>query len=134
MPHIMRRIRSLVRLVAFLALGAAPALAQSTGPEDLRALPAARQVTAVAYCAGLYRVRLAGYNFRAVGRLRPRVRLADGVEREFKEYDLSFKTDTTALGPPAGKPALVPAGRLGDRAIVVFGRLEEMRTLVIPRC
>src|SRR4029434_8926976 len=73
----MRRIRSLVRLVAFLALGAAPALAQSTGPEDLRALPAARQVTAVAYCAGLYRGRL-----------------ADGVEREFKEYDLSFKTDT----------------------------------------
>jgi hypothetical protein len=117
LPHIMRRIRSLVRLVAFLALGAAPALAQSTGPEDLRALPAERQVTAVAYCAGLYRVRL-----------------ADGVEREFKEYDLSFKTDTTALGPPAGKPALVPAGRLGDRAIVVFGRLEEMRTLVIPRC
>ena len=113
----MRRIRSLVRLVAFLALGAAPALAQSTGPEDLRALPAARQVTAVAYCAGLYRVRL-----------------ADGAEREFKEYDLSFKTDTTALGPPAGKPALVPTGRLGDRAIVVFGRLEEMRTLVTPRC
>ena len=117
MPHIMRRIRSLVRLVAFLALGAAPALAQSTGPRGPARLPAARQVTAVAYCAGLYRVRL-----------------ADGVEREFKEYDLSFKTDTTALGPPAGKPALVPAGRLGDRAIVVFGRLEEMRTLVRPRC
>jgi hypothetical protein len=113
----MRRIRSLVRLVAFLALGAAPALAQSRGPEDLRALSAARQVTAVAYCAGLYRVRL-----------------ADGVEREFKEYDLSFKKDTTPLGPPAGKPALVPAGRLGDRGIVVFGRLEGTRTLVTARC
>ena len=106
-----------MRLVAFLAVGVTPALAQTTGPEDLRALPAARQVTAVAYCAGLYRVRL-----------------ADGAEREFKEYDLSFKTDTTPLGPPAGTPALVPTGGRGDRAIVVFGRLEEMRTLVTPRC
>ena len=99
------------------AMGAAPARAQSTGPEDLRALPAERQITAVGYCAGLYRVRL-----------------ADGSEREFKEYDVSFKTDTTSLGPLAGKPALVPTGRLGDRAIVVFGRLEELRTLVVPRC
>ena len=102
--------------LACLALGAAPARGQATGPEDLRALPAARQVTAVAHCGGLYRVRL-----------------ADGAEREFKEYDLSFKTDTTPLGPPAAA-GVVPAGRVGDRAIVVFGRLEELRTVVVPRC
>lgn len=103
--------------LACLTVVAASARGQATGPEDLRAVPAARQVAAVAYCAGLYRVRL-----------------ADGAEREFKEYDLSFKTDSTPLGPPVGKPALVPTGRLGDRAIVVFGRLEELRTMVAPRC
>jgi cytochrome c len=106
-------------LVALTALGAMPgaALAQSGHAEDLSRLPASRQVTRVSYCAGQYRVRL-----------------GDGAARDYKEYDLSFKTDSTALGPPAGTPALVPTGSLGDRAIVVFARPEELRAMLDPTC
>jgi hypothetical protein len=37
-------------------------------------------------------------------------------------------------GPPPAKPALVPTGRAGDRAFVVFADLEELRQTLKAAC
>jgi hypothetical protein len=55
------------------------------------------------------------------------VALKDGSVRSFKEYDLGFKTDTSPKGPDATISALVPTGRVGDRAFVVFAGLDELK-------
>jgi cytochrome c len=79
------------------------ALAQQSSMEDLKQTPTSRQITTVAYCRGEYTVGL-----------------ADGSVRKFGERDLRFATDSSALGPPPGRAVLVPTGRVGDRALVVF--------------
>ena len=85
--------------------------------EDLKQAPASRQITTVAYCRGEY----------AIG-------LADGSVRQFGERDLRFATDSSALGPPPGRAVLVPTGRVGDRALVVFVGPAEMAAAVRLGC
>ena len=87
------------------------------GSADLKPLPADRQVTSVAYCNGAYRLGM-----------------KDGSARTFTEYDLAFKTDTGAAGPAKGTPALVPIGRVGDRAFLVFSGLDELKDALTTRC
>jgi cytochrome c len=82
-------------------------------PPDLKALAPGQQVSSVRYCRGLYEVAL-----------------KDGSVRSFKEFDLGFKTDTSAKGPEAATPALVPTGRVGDRAFVVFAGLDELKAWI----
>jgi len=105
--------------VAGLARAAlvATAAAQQPTMEDLKQTPAARQVTSVAYCRGQYTVSL-----------------ADGSARTFGERDLRFATDSSPLGPVAGRAVLVPTGRVGDRAIVVFVGPGEMTAVVRASC
>jgi hypothetical protein len=79
-------------------------------PPDLKALAPGQQVSAVRYCQGVYEVAL-----------------KDRSVRSFKEYDPGFKTDTSARGPGAAAPALVPTGRVGDRAFVIFAGLDELK-------
>jgi hypothetical protein len=79
-------------------------------PPDLKALAPGQQVSSVRYCRGVYEVAL-----------------KDGSVRSFKEYDLGFKTDTGTRGPDAAAPALVPTGRVGDRAFVIFAGLDELK-------
>lgn len=50
--------------------------------------------------------------------------LRDGSVRGFPEYNLSFKTDSTENGPDPGVSALISAGRVGDRALVIVAGPE----------
>jgi len=82
-------------------------------PPDLKALAPGQQVASVRYCRGVYEVAL-----------------KDGSVRSFKEFDLGFKTDTSPKGPDTATPALVPTGRVGDRAFVVFAGLDELKAWI----
>jgi len=93
------------------------ATAQQPTMEDLKQAPPARQVTSVSYCRGQYTVGL-----------------ADGSSRTFGERDLRFATDSSPMGPVAGRAVLVPTGRVGDRAIVVFVGPGEMAAAVRTDC
>jgi len=103
----------------FILVAIAEAVAQpaARGPADLKAVTADHQVTSVSYCRGTYQVGL-----------------KDGSTRTFKEYDLAFKTDTSANGPAKGTPAVVPTGRVGDRAFLAFSGLEELKDALKVRC
>jgi hypothetical protein len=85
--------------------------------QNLRDLPERQRVKAVSYCRGAYDVAL-----------------GDGSVRSFKEYDLAFKLDSSDHGPGPATPALVPTGRVGDRAFVVFANLDQLRTAVRAEC
>jgi hypothetical protein len=103
--------------VALALLLGGTALAQETSMEDLRLAPASRQVTSVVYCAGQYTI---GF--------------ADGSVRKFGERDLRFATDSSPFGPPVGRVVLIPTGRVGDRAIVVFVGPGDIAAAVRVRC
>jgi cytochrome c len=85
--------------------------------QSLKNLPPSQQVTAIRYCGDTYDVTT-----------------ADGEVLQFWEPNLRFKTDGTADGPPAGKPAIVPAGMLGDRASVIFAAPSEFGAFIESRC
>lgn len=76
-----------------------------------------QQVTAIGYCGDTYSVTT-----------------ASGETQQFWERNLRFKTDSSADGPPKGKPALLPAGMMGDRASVIFAEPSEISALVESRC
>lgn len=84
---------------------------------DLKALGPERQVAAIVHCGDTYRVTTAA-----------------GETIEFWEFNLRFKTDSSELGPPAGKPALLRSGMMGDRAFVVFASPGEIGAMIEPRC
>ncbi len=110
-------MRRLAGAAVIVLLSSAAAVAQSRPVANLKDLPPVQQVTNVGYCRGEYDVSL-----------------GDGNARRFKEYDLAFKTDSSPNGPKPAKPALIPSGRVGDRAFVVFAELEELRrTLKVGR-
>jgi cytochrome c len=76
-----------------------------------------RQVVSVGYCGGQYTI---GF--------------ADKSSRKFGERDLRFATDSSALGPPTGRPVLVPTGLVGDRTLVVFAEPKELATFIHVTC
>ncbi|MEO5883207.1 MAG: cytochrome c family protein [Caldimonas sp.] len=92
--------------------------AGSVKPPD-RSLPkmkeagAASRVTAISHSGDAYRVST-----------------ADGKTRTFWEFNLRFKTDGSADGPAAGHPVVVGNGMQGDRASVIFSRLDEISSFV----
>lgn len=57
------------------------------------------------------------------------VTTADGRTIVFQEPNLRFKVDTSDLGPLAGKPVILPSGRMGDRATVFFASPAEIGML-----
>jgi hypothetical protein len=93
------------------------AVGQDRPTSNLREVPPHQEVTSVGYCRGRYDVSL-----------------RDGSRRAFKEYDLAFKIDSSPTGPVASRPALVPTGRVGDRAVVVFAGVDELRRAVAEVC
>ena len=99
----------------FVGLLCSAAAAQQPTMEDLRQAPPDRQVKAVGYCGGQYMI---GF--------------VDGSSRKFGERDVRFATDSSPLGPVAGRPVLVPSGRVGDRALVVF--VGEMTAMLRASC
>ncbi len=59
-----------------------------------------------------------------------RVTTVSGREISFTEFDLRFKTDSSAHGPTEGHPVLLPASMRADRAFVVFASLREVSAFV----
>lgn len=84
---------------------------------DLKDAPSDHQVESVGYCQGKYAVKL-----------------RDGSVRQFREFDLRFKTDSGPNGPRRGVPALIPAGMAGDRAFLIFADPEEMKGFIKRAC
>jgi cytochrome c len=90
---------------------AAPELA------DLKAIGPEGQVTAIRYCGDTYEVTTAA-----------------GETLPFWEFNLRFKTDSSAKGPPKGRPALVQASMMGDRAFVIFAGPEQISAFIQAKC
>lgn len=76
-----------------------------------------QQVTAIRYCGDAYFVTL-----------------GTGTEVVFWEFNLRLKTDSSANGPPKGKPAILRAGMGGDRAFVIFSEPGEISEFIEPAC
>jgi cytochrome c len=89
----------------------------SGGVPSLKQMTADQQVTAIRYCGDTYSVTT-----------------ASGVTQQFWERNLRFKTDSSADGPPKGKPALLGAGMMGDRASVIFADPVEISAFIERRC
>jgi cytochrome c len=84
---------------------------------DLKKLDPAQQVTAVRYCGDTYRITTAA-----------------GETTPFWEFNLRFKTDSSDKGPAKGRPAIMPAGMMGDRASVIFADPAEISAFVQKSC
>ena len=107
-------------LIAFLkAASAGPTAAAAAAPgfQDLKKLGADRQVEAIRYCRDTYYVTT-----------------ADEKTADFWEANLRFKTDSSTTGPVAGKPVMMPAGMMGDRASMFFSSPEEISTFIKRQC
>jgi cytochrome c len=87
------------------------------GDPDLKKLDPENKVTAITYCPDSYRVTT-----------------ADGQTWDYWERNLRFKTDSSAIGPDKGVPALFGAGMQGDRASVIFSTPEEMSAFIKRKC
>jgi cytochrome c len=84
---------------------------------SLKQMTADQQVTAIRYCGDTYSVTT-----------------GSGETEQFWERNLRFKTDSSADGPPRGKPALLGAGMMGDRASVIFADPAEISAFIEAKC
>ena len=84
---------------------------------NLKAAGPGSQVTAIRHCGDTYDV--------ATG---------DGGSEPFWELNLRFKTDSSELGPEPGKPVIVGAGMMGDRASVIFASPTEISPFIRNEC
>ncbi len=84
---------------------------------DLKGAGPNQQVKAIRYCGDAYFVTL-----------------ENGQSFTFWEFNLRFKTDSSKDGPPAGKPALLRGGMMGDRGFVVFAGPGEISTFIKKQC
>jgi cytochrome c len=84
---------------------------------DLKLLGPEHQVQAMRYCRDTYHVDT-----------------ADGKSTDFWEANLRFKTDSSGTGPQSGKPVIMPAGMMGDRASVFFAAPEEIGAFIKHQC
>lgn len=110
-------------LIAYLqAAGSGQAETQGDGMvsgevPSLKQMTPDQQVTAIRYCGDTYSVTT-----------------GTGETQQFWERNLRFKTDSTADGPPKGKPALLGAGMMGDRASVIFADPSEISAFIEAKC
>ena len=84
---------------------------------DLKQADPGQRVSAIRHCGDSYYVTL-----------------GNGETTPFWEFNLRFKTDSSARGPDKGHPVLVGAGMGGDRAQVVFAEPAEMSADIRSRC
>jgi cytochrome c len=84
---------------------------------DLKTLGPEREVQAVSYCHDTYRVTT-----------------GDGRITDFWEANLRFKSDSSDTGPLKGKPVILPAGMMGDRASMFFATPEEISAFIKRSC
>ncbi len=84
---------------------------------DLRKAGPAASVAAIRHCRDTYWVTT-----------------ASGEVIPYWEFNLRFKTDSSARGPARGKPVMVGAASMGDRAQVVFSDPAEISTFIRRSC
>ncbi|MFC4350877.1 c-type cytochrome [Fodinicurvata halophila] len=118
-------------LIAFLEIAMAPGGAKAVldrglvpaeyvrgqKPDSLKTPPPRAQVTKIRHCRDSYFVTT-----------------ADGTETPYWEMNLRLKLDTRETGPEPGKPVIVASGMMGDRASVVFARLDELMRFIAEEC
>ena len=107
-------------LIAFLkeaSAGHVPAAMKAPPFHDLKTLGPDHQVAAIRYCHDTYRVTT-----------------GDGRTAAFWEANLRLKTDSSGTGPASGKPIIMPAGMMGDRASVFFAAPAEISTFIKEQC
>lgn len=112
-------------LVAYLkAVGTSGQLARAPQggmmarrPVDVKTLSPNGEVRAIRYCGAAYYVTTAA-----------------GETLPFWEFNVRFKTDSSKDGPRKGKPVLLPAGMMGDRAFIVFSSPEEISETIERKC
>lgn len=75
------------------------------------------RITSIRYCGDTYTVGV-----------------ESGESHPFWEFNLRFKTDSSDKGPEPGRPVLIPASMMGDRAFVIFAAPEEISAFIEPRC
>ena len=112
-----RRRADLIAFLKTASAGHAAEPAMASGFQDLKKLGADRQVQAIWYCHDTYHVTT-----------------MDGETADFWEANLRFKTDSSSTGPLPGKPTLMPAGMMGDRASVFFASPEEISSVIKHQC
>jgi cytochrome c len=122
----LRDARSRQDVIAYLEEvddGKAPVAAQRGGMHgtpskaDLKRAPLEGQVIAISRCRDTFTVTT-----------------ADGRSNKVWEFNLRFKTDSSALGPRPGKPVIVRAGMQGDRASIVFAAPAEISGFIKESC
>jgi len=62
------------------------------------------------------------------------VTVESGDAHQFWEFNLRFKTDSSARGPEPAHPVLIPASMMGDRAFVIFAAPAEISRFIEARC
>ncbi|HSA79496.1 MAG TPA: c-type cytochrome [Geminicoccaceae bacterium] len=62
------------------------------------------------------------------------VTVENGAEHQFWEFNLRFKTDSSARGPEPAHPVLIPASMMGDRAFVIFAAPAEISPFIEAQC
>ena len=118
--------RDVIAYLKAVSEGKAPAAPQRGGgmmmgmqPQkmNLKNAPPQGQVVALSHCKDTYTVKT-----------------ADGKIEKVWEFNLRLKTDSSALGPPPGKPVIVEAGMQGDRASLVFAKPGEISGFIKETC
>jgi cytochrome c len=107
-------------LVAYLRAasgGKAPPAQAAAALPDLKKAPPNAVVRALRHCGDTYFVTN-----------------GEGATLPFWEFNLRFKTDSSASGPSPGRPVLAGQGMQGDRAQVVFARPGEISALIREEC
>jgi cytochrome c len=84
---------------------------------DLKTAGPQNRVTGIRHCGDTYEVTT-----------------ADGASEPFWEFNLRFKTDGSDLGPAPGRPVILGAGMMGDRASIVFGSPGEISPFIQDGC
>jgi hypothetical protein len=126
----------------FLQAGVALAFATTPQPSLAADRPAAHDGLTTTLRAGNARIRMVGKGYpetevRAYNGVEPGLvlRLRQGTpfhgrHAEFSEANLRFVVDSSPLGPRRGKPVILPAGQIGDRALIFFASPEEIGSFV----
>ncbi len=99
------------------ASGTSPHPKAPSNLPNLKLLAPEQQVQAVRHCGDTYFVTT-----------------AKGATIPFWEFNLRFKTDSSAKGPPKGRPVVVGSGMQGDRASVVFSAPAEISAFIEEKC
>jgi cytochrome c len=115
----LREARDRLDVIAYLAAvsdGRARAVPQQD-KLNLKEAPARARVASIQHCGDTYVVRNGA-----------------GETVKFWEPNLRFRTDSSAKGPAAGRPVMLPTGMQGDRASVIFATPAEISRFIKPSC